>query len=105
MTSAQIAALEIFGLKKKTAERATRTVNRYRFSNGLYPNYNTKRGFCQMEFKEKLAEAIKDFSAEELRDLLAFIRALKSGVVKSSSDWIALKAETAIEGRCQACLN
>ena len=86
MTTAQIAALELFGLKKKTAEIAAQTVNRYRFSNGLYPNYNTKRGFCQMEFKEKLAEAIKDFSAEDLRDLLAFVRALKSGVVKSSSE-------------------
>ena len=58
-----------------------------------------------MSFKEKLAEAIKDFSAEELRDLLAFVRALKSGIVKSASEWITLKAETAIEGRCQACLN
>lgn len=55
-----------------------------------------------MEFKEKLAEAIKGFSAEELCDLLAFVRALKSGVVKSSSEWIALKAETAIERGCQA---
>ena len=85
-----------------TAEIAAQTVNRYRYSNGLYPNYNTKRGNCQMEFKEKLAEAIKGFSAEELCDLLAFVRALKSGVVKSSSEWIALKAETAIERGCQA---
>lgn len=50
-----------------------------------------------MEFTEKLAEAIKDFSVEELRDLLAFVRALKSGIVKSASEWITLKAETAIE--------
>ena len=39
-----------------------------------------------VRIKEKLAEAIKDFSAEDLRDLLAFVRALKSGVVKSSSE-------------------
>lgn len=45
-----------------------------------------------MDFKKELAEAIKGFSAEDLQDLLAFVRALKSGTVNSVNEWIALNA-------------
>ena len=44
-----------------------------------------------MNFEEELAENIKDFSAAELTDLLAFIRALKAGIVNSVDEWIELK--------------
>ena len=45
-----------------------------------------------MNFEKELAENIKDFSAEDLQDLLAFVRALKSGAVNSVSGWIELNA-------------
>ena len=45
-----------------------------------------------MDFEKELAETIKGFSAMELTDLLAFVRALKSGAVNSADEWIALHA-------------
>ena len=45
-----------------------------------------------MVFEKELAEAIKDFSAEELTDLIAFVRALKSGAVNSVNEWVELNA-------------
>ena len=44
-----------------------------------------------MVFEKEIAEAIKGFSAEELTDLRAFVRALKSGAVNAVKEWLILK--------------